>query len=185
MSNPGPDPRPTSPTESAVLVAVPEAEEVVGPFRARLDHSAAWGVPAHVTVLYPFIAPNTIDGPALRRLTEAVDSVPAFDVTLARLRWFGDTVLWLAPTPDTPFRELTAAVWSRFPHSPPYGGAVADPLPHLTVGQDAPVDVLRDAAKQIEPLLPVRAHITAVHVMCGAPRVASWRTVARLPLAAR
>src|SRR3954454_4262257 len=72
------------PTESAVLVAVPEAEDVVGRFRARLDRSAAWGVPPHVTVLYPFVSADRIDSPVLDRLTRAVGSVPAFDVTLAR-----------------------------------------------------------------------------------------------------
>ncbi len=34
---------------------VPEAEWVVGEHRARLDRAAAWGVPAHVTVLHPSV----------------------------------------------------------------------------------------------------------------------------------
>jgi hypothetical protein len=42
-------------TYSAVLVPVPEAERVVSRYRARLDGAAALGVPAHVTVLYPFV----------------------------------------------------------------------------------------------------------------------------------
>ena len=41
--------------ESAVLVPVPEAERAVSRHRARLDGAAARGVPAHVTVLYPFV----------------------------------------------------------------------------------------------------------------------------------
>jgi len=172
------------PTESAVLVAVPEADDVVGRFRARLDRSAAWGVPPHVTVLYPFVAPDAIDQPVLDRLAEAVGSVSRFDVTLARLAWFGDDVLWLAPEPDHPFRALTAAVSNHFPDHPPYGGAESDPVPHLTVGHGAPVDVLRAAEDAIRPLLPVRARITTVLLMEGSPDTASWHTVAEVNLSA-
>jgi hypothetical protein len=41
-----------TPTQSAVLVPVPEAERAVSRHRARLDAAAALGVPAHVTVLW-------------------------------------------------------------------------------------------------------------------------------------
>jgi 2'-5' RNA ligase len=171
------------PTESAVLVAVPEAEHVVGRFRASLDRSAAWDVPPHVTVLYPFVVPDAIDQPVLDGLAEAIGSVPAFDVTLARLSWFDDGLLWLAPEPDDPFRALTAAVWNRFPDHPPYGGAHANPVPHLTVGHDAPAEVLHAAAEAIQPLLPIQARITTVQLMHGSPDIEPWRTVATLPLA--
>jgi len=171
------------PTESAVLVAVPEADDIVGRFRARLDRSAAWGVPAHVTVLYPFVDPDRIDPAVLDRLAAAVGSVPAFDVTLARLCWFGDDRLWLAPEPDHPFRALTAAVCREFPDHPPYGGVHDDPTPHLTVGHDALVGVLRETADAIRPCCPSghesegfsswRAHRMPVHGI-------SWRRLRSL-----
>ena len=44
-------------TESALVVLVPEADPLVGPFRSFFDPSAALGVPAHVTLLYPFVEP--------------------------------------------------------------------------------------------------------------------------------
>ena len=47
----------TEPTESAVIVAVPAAEPAVRAHRQQFDRAAAWGVPAHVTVLYPFVPP--------------------------------------------------------------------------------------------------------------------------------
>jgi hypothetical protein len=172
------------PAESAVLVALLGADEIVGRFRARLDRSAAWGVPAHVTVLYPFVHPDRIDQSVLGRLAAAIGSVPAFDVTLARLCWFGEDRLWLAPEPDHPFRALTAAVWRAFPDHPPYGGVHIDPTPHLTVGHDAPVEVLQEAADTIRPLLPIRARITTALLMQGAPGAGAWHTVTALPLAA-
>ena len=45
-------------TESAVLVPIPAAERVVSTHRSRLDGAAALGVPAHVTVLFPFVPPT-------------------------------------------------------------------------------------------------------------------------------
>jgi hypothetical protein len=75
---------------------VPAAEPAVGVRRATLDRAAGWGVPAHVTVLFPFAAPSAEVDAALSPL---VASVPAFTVRFAEVRWFGDTVAWLAPSP--------------------------------------------------------------------------------------
>jgi 2'-5' RNA ligase superfamily len=100
------------PTESAVLVVVPEAESVVADYRADLDPAAGLGVPAHVTVLYPFVPPERVDDAVISALQRTVRSVAAFDVTFARLRCFDRSVLWLAPEP--------AERSSRSP--PPSGG---------------------------------------------------------------
>jgi len=170
-------------TESAVLVVVREAEPVVGRFRMTLDRSAGWGVPPHVTVLYPFLPPSRIDASAVARLGEAVATVSAFDVVFARVEWFGDNVLWLAPEPDLPLRALTAAVYASFPDYPPYGGEQDDPIPHLTVGHDRPSDVLRSAAAEVEPQLPIRVQVSTVELLVGSPEPNAWRTIATLPLA--
>lgn len=173
-----------TPYESAVIVAVPAAEAAVGRFRAELDRSALWGVPAHVTVLYPFVPPEHINHDVVAALSAAVGTVPGFDVTFSRVAWFGDDVAWLAPEPDQPFRALTAAVWQRFPDHPPYGGAFDDVVPHLTIGHDAPVPVLRAAADAVAPHLPIRTRVAAVRLIQGSREPDSWRTVAELPLGA-
>jgi hypothetical protein len=56
------------PDESALVVLVPEAEPLVKPFRDRYDPSAAAGVPAHITLLYPFKPPDEIDSTVLENL---------------------------------------------------------------------------------------------------------------------
>jgi hypothetical protein len=68
---------PVTDSESAVLVPVPEAERVVSPHRSRLDRAAALGVPAHVTVLYPFMPPAAITPSVVEALAAAVASVSA------------------------------------------------------------------------------------------------------------
>ena len=54
--------------ESALVVRVPEAEPVVNRFRAAYDPSAPAGVPAHVTLLYPFKPPDALTEPVLAGL---------------------------------------------------------------------------------------------------------------------
>ncbi len=173
-------------SQSAVLVPVPEAEPVVGQHRARLDRAAEWGVPAHVTVLYPFVAPSAITAAMIGDLAAAVASVRAFDCEFPAAAWFGPDVLWLAPRPDEPFRALTRAVSAAFPGYLPYGGGYDDVVPHLTVGDRAPGGIaeLRAAEADVVRALPVRAHVSQVWLMAGQATPGSWRVVAELRLAA-
>ena len=172
------------PTETAVVVRIPEAEHIVGPLRARLDPAAALGVPAHVTVLAPFVPPGGLNDAARSALAAAVASVSAFDVTFARVAWFAREVVWLAPDPAAPFGALTKAVWDRFPACPPYGGAFPDVVPHLTIGADQPAEVLGAAGNAVESGLPISARITTVTLMEGSREPDSWRVVAEFPLSA-
>ena len=173
----------TPPTHTALIVVVPQAEAAVGALRARLDAVASWGVPAHITVLYPFLPPGDVDGRVRSALAEVVAGVPRFAFTLARTGWFGDTVLWLAPEPDGPLRRLTAAVTARFPSAPPYGGAFDDVVPHLTVGDRQPRAVLDAAAAQVGTHLPIHARADAVRLIAGRPEPGGgWHTVAEFPL---
>ena len=171
------------PTETALIVAVPEAERLVAPLRARLDTSASWGVPAHISVTYPFLPPERIDEEVLAAVRQTVAAVPRFTLRLTGTSWFGEQVLWLAPDPAGPFRQLTARLWARFPEAPPYGGEIADVVPHLTVGHDHPRGTLQAAAAEIQPHLPIRAEVSAVWLIAGRPEPGdSWYAVAEFPL---
>lgn len=101
---------------------MPALEPVVGRHREHLDVAAGWGVPAHVTVLYPFAPPDAVDEALLGKLAAAIGTVPQFRCTFAATDWFGHDVLWLRPGPVEPFRALTKAVLSAFPQYLPYGG---------------------------------------------------------------
>ncbi|MEV6847594.1 2'-5' RNA ligase family protein [Actinoplanes sp. NPDC051411] len=163
---------------------MPESEPVVGRHRAALDPVASWGIPAHITVLYPFLPPGEVDGAVLDALRSLFAGLPSFATVLSRVAWFGSEVLWLAPEPGERFRRLTEAVWDRFPSAPPYGGAFDDVVPHLTVGDRAPRAALREAAADIAPQLPIRAAVRSVRLVAGTTGAVPWRTVAEFPLAA-
>jgi 2'-5' RNA ligase superfamily len=122
---------------TALIVVVPEAEPAVAALRLEHDWSAPLGVPAHVTVLYPFAGPDEVDE---AELAEALAAVPPFDFTLDRVERFDAGAVWLHPEPSAPFAALTHAVWERFPDYPPYEGAFQVVIPHLTVS-DVPLEV--------------------------------------------
>ena len=174
------------PGESCLLVPVPEAEPVVGRVRGRLDRAAAWGVPAHVTILYPFVRPQAITSGVIELAAAAVASVPAFECTFAQTSWFGGDVLWLAPEPDQPFRALTTALHAAFPQYAPFGGIYPDVVPHLTIGNRPPggLVALEAAKADVWPALPVRTFVSHAWLMTGAQAADSWRVAAELPLGA-
>jgi 2'-5' RNA ligase superfamily protein len=169
--------------ESALIVEVPEAEAAVAPWRERLDGNAAMGIPAHITVIAPFLPPAALGAPVLGALGRLLGGVPGFRFRLARTAWFGEHVLWLAPDDPGPFRALTERVHAAFPACPPYGGQHEEVIPHLTVGLHQPRAEMRAAEEAIGPQLPVEAHATAVTLMAGPASGGPWTRTARFPLA--
>jgi 2'-5' RNA ligase len=174
-----------APTHTALIAPVPAAEPVVAELRRRLDAAAAWGVPAHVTVLYPFIDPAEVDERVIALVAEAMAPVPAFECSFARSRWFGQDVLWLDPEPARPFRDLTTAVSTAFPEHPPYGGAHDDVVPHLTVAERRLADLpaVQAAEHAVQAGLPVTTRIDRVLLMAGAEADSSWRVLHQFTLA--
>jgi hypothetical protein len=168
--------------ESAVIVPVPEAEPAIGEYRASLDRTTAWGVPAHVTVIYPFLPPARLGPREMGRLREAVRSVPRFEVSFSDVRWFDDTAVWLAPHPADCFRALIDVVWAAFPECPPYEGAFGASVPHLTVGADADLGAMSAAGRAVAERLPITASVGAAHLFQGSDAPGAWRSVAELPL---
>lgn len=145
--------------ESAFAVNVPEAEPYVGSLRERLDPAAALGVPAHITVLYPFLPPEQIDTGVLGAAALALASASPFAYRLARIGRFPG-VAYLAPEPAAPFIALTASLVRRFPTHPPYEGRYDAIVPHLTVGQGSEA-AGEEAAAALAKALP-RGGIDAV-----------------------
>ena len=151
--------------ESALVILVPEAEAVAGPWRARLDPSAAQGLPAHVTILYPFAPPADLDQELLQAVAALFGGFGPFDYELDEVRWFGEAVVWLSPQPVAPFRRLLDLAYGRWPQFPPYGRSDLEPTPHLTVAnRGTPAEMLA-AAEAIGRALPIRARATEVSLL--------------------
>ena len=154
---------------SGLIIEVPEAEPAVEELRMRLDRVASLGVPAHVTALFPFVAPASIDAYVLDRIADVAQASRPFDYLFSRTAWFGDDVLYLAPDDPTPFHDLTALLWTAFPAYPPYGGQFADVVPHLTIGEGAGRDALLDADRSVRAYGPVTGRAERLTLMAQTP----------------
>jgi hypothetical protein len=165
--------------ESGLLVPVPEAEPIVGSWRARYDESAAKGVPAHITVLVPFVPPDDIDERLIEDLWELFAQAEPFSCSYGTTARFDDEVIYLAPEPARPFVELIERIVARYPAYPPYGGIHDVIVPHLTIGLaelGAPFD---EIDRDVRPRLPIRAQAREVWLMQGDDH---WETRAVIPL---
>jgi 2'-5' RNA ligase len=170
-------------SQSALLVEVPEAETAVARYRERLDENTSLGIPAHITVLAPFMPPAELGPPALAGLERLFGGIPRFRFRLTGTAWFGPDVLWLAPDEPARFRALTERVHAAFPAYPPFSGQFDEVIPHLTVGLRQPLADLRAAAEALAPWLPIEAEATSVTLMTGPASGGPWTRAARFPLA--
>jgi 2'-5' RNA ligase len=168
--------------ETAVVVVADAVESAVARWRSRYDSSAAVGVPAHVTVLYPFLPLAQVTAAVLRRLREICAAEPAFEVGFARFGRFPGGVLWLEPEPAEPFRRLTYAVWQAWPQAPPYGGLYDGVVPHLTVAEHDDEALLDEIEAQVERALPITMPVTGVQLL--AIHETTWSARARFALGA-
>jgi 2'-5' RNA ligase len=168
--------------ETALLVPVAAAEPLVRKHRHALDPVAPLGVPAHITVLYPFIPPDDVDQEVCDGITKVLAKVDAFDFALTHVRQFPDGVLYLAPEPTQPFVAITHALAAAWPDFPPYGGAYREVIPHLSVAM-----VNGSSAEKLEATLngklPLSTRADVVWLMEGQPD-ARWAIRAVFPLSA-
>jgi 2'-5' RNA ligase len=155
---------------TALIVPVPEAEAQTGELRLAHDWSAARGVPAHVTILFPFLDTDELDEAAVADL---IARFPAFDFELDRVERFPDGTTWLRPKPSLPFVDLTAAVWQRWPECPPYEGIHDEVIPHLTIS---------DTAIDVELQLPIAARAREVTLIEEDEPSGRWTARLHLPL---
>lgn len=166
--------------ETALVLLVPEAEAIVSSWRARYDTSAAEGVPAHITVLVPFMAYEKIDAACRNTLREIIAGCGALNLTFLASKRFPDTI-WLAPEPDEPIRKLSQALVAQFPDYPLYGGAFDVIVPHLTVAQGEAA-VLDEVEADLSARLttPLKARIESCTLFSHEP--GRWRDMEQFRL---
>jgi hypothetical protein len=167
---------------SALVVEVPEAADAVDPWREQTSTAKpSAGVPAHVTIVFPFVPAHALDEGLIARVAALFAAFPPFAFELRETRRF-PSLLYLAPEPAEPFLALTEAMWAAYPDYPPYGGEFDSVIPHLTAAEGSD-DVLDRAEADIVAALPIAAEVTEITLLEEVePELARWRARARLPL---
>lgn len=166
--------------ESGLVIPVPSLQEFVTHWRPSVDRVPPVGVPAHITVLYPFIPPGEVESEIgdLRRFFSGRSSFP---YSLTEIDWFGNEVVYARPDPSEPFATLTDAVHERW-GLPPYGGTVTDPQPHVTLGFEGEPETMQEVAEAAASLLPLDEEATEVWLLQGTPDPPMWQVTHRFDL---
>lgn len=173
-----------APLRSAIVVEVPEAAAAIDGWRERTSNAKpSAGVPAHITILFPFVPALRLDGAVVEALRQLFASFEPIRYQLGEARRFPG-VLYLAPDPPEPFVALTEAVVTAFPAHAPYEGVFGAVIPHVTAaeGQD---EVLDGAEADIRRALPISCHARELLLLEEIELdPARWRDHMRFPLGA-
>lgn len=145
-----------------LMLAVPEADDVIGGYRHDHDPYARFGVPAHVTVRKPFLPPAEWDR---IQASEVLASLLPVEITLARIE-DRPGALVIAVEPDDSLRELTAVVTAAWPELPPHKENRPDLAYHVTVVRTRDPAVRASAIRDLKGHLPLS--LTGMELWAGA-----------------
>jgi 2'-5' RNA ligase len=145
---------------------------------------AADGVPAHLTLLYPFVEPAELTSAVRRSLAEVARRHRAFDYRLRGMATWPDTV-YVAVEPTTPLVRLQRDLQAAFPAYPIYGREPTfEFVPHITIAEDPDAARLRLRSDAAWAALPRASRAAAIEVIATEPH-GRWRLVWRIPLRGR
>jgi len=158
--------------EATLVILVPEAEGLVRSFRDRYDPAAKSGMPAHITLLYPFKGPDEIDGLVLDTLRDRFSRFQPVKFSLTTINRFPGETLYLVPEPEDPLRELILAIWRCYSETPPYRGQYSTIIHHLPaadrsglIGDQELAEIAREFEQAAEGRLPLQALAAEVTLM--------------------
>jgi hypothetical protein len=165
--------------ESAIVVPIAEVESIVGKLRLEYDESASLGVPAHVTLLYPFHPPQAAIG-QVEALREFFNSIASFQFCFTEVRRFPATA-YLHPDNSERFIQIIHALLTRWPGYQPYAGLFPGIVPHLTVAHNVAKEIMDAVENSIRHYLPIRCVAREAWLLVS-DQTGFWSKRASLPL---
>ena len=165
---------------TGLVVPVPAAEDLLAAVGRRHPDAARSGVPAHVTVLFPFLPPEKIDDGTLRTLRELFEQHPPMPVRFTECRRRAEFV-YLRPEPTDGLRRLLDHARREWPDVIPYEGAFGEVEPHLTVSIRTGEDTAARIHAESGSALPIEAQLREGWLISS--REQQWTVQERFPLA--
>jgi 2'-5' RNA ligase len=167
---------------STTIMIIPPHEvlAIATPILQRYGGDNLIRVPAHITVLFPFVPYEELDT-GCDVVAGICRDVAPFDITLFGYGSFPG-VAFMKPENPRPIQALFRQIYAAFPACKPYGGEFGDDLhPHMTVGEFASED--EQAAVILPNYIPVTFRAERLHVMYGVLKAPlPWVTHAVIPL---
>jgi hypothetical protein len=177
--------------QTALIIPVPAADPILAAVATEYPDAVRPGIPAHVSLLYPFLPVGELVAddldpvldPVRRNGGEHTDTAGWLSVFAARTRPFEVRFTEIGTEPGfagltaPELVPLTTAIRARWPRIIPYGGRFgADPAAHLTIAMDF---AATDAARILEltrQFLPLTIRVEELWLLALA---STWHRVGR------
>jgi hypothetical protein len=166
--------------QTALVLPVVAADRILDHWRSRHDPSAAGGMPAHITVLAPFLDAARVGAEERTELAGLFAAHAAIEV---QFRAFGALpgILYLDPFPRAPIVDLIDDVRARWLEAQSSGGELAETVPHLTIATAVDPVTSTMIEGDLADRLPVRATLESAALMAFAD--GRWSELASFALA--
>lgn len=153
--------------ETALLIIPPpKVQSFAFPIREQYDTVWFNRVPAHITLLYPFVPSDQVDATTAQLNSICADLSP-FELTLDRYGKFEDAV-FLEPSDPEPILELYQHLLKAFPEYPIYEGEHGDDLqPHMTLARFENTEEAR--VIELPPTPVFTFTVNRLHLYLGSP----------------
>jgi len=168
--------------ETAIVVPVDGAELLLSSAAAAFGFDRPPGMPAHVTLLYPFVDAERISVRHAHQAQRALSNVQPFECSFSSIGRFDDppVAIFLEPKPVEQFSAMVEALMAVFPEFPPYGGTVEEVIPHLTLVETGDRNLWAEVEEWVRPQLPVRTSVQGFSIYVRTET--SWVERFQLPL---
>lgn len=170
------------PGQTALVLLVPAADPLLAAVAARYPNRVRGGVPAHLTVLYPFVPAAKLDMSVIEACAQIAGDIAPTSVRFSRCH-VRPGLIYLVPEPPGQIQRLLKSVQARWPVLPPYGGKYADAPAHVSIALGA--DAVDQAAifRLVDSLLPITCQFPELHVV-ALDEEKGWETRKRFPFGA-
>ncbi|MGH3845329.1 MAG: 2'-5' RNA ligase family protein [Pseudonocardiaceae bacterium] len=144
--------------QTGLVIPVPAADPLLTLVETRHPGTVRQGVPAHVSLLYPFIDAAELDEQVSRALSELfIEQAPMLVEFVECYRRGGFVAL--RPAPIVELTELTRKAHDRWPDVVPYEGVYGDVEPHVTVATRASEETAMTIEQEVTEQLPISAEL--------------------------
>ncbi|HEX3784284.1 MAG TPA: 2'-5' RNA ligase family protein [Pseudonocardiaceae bacterium] len=161
--------------QTAVIMPVPAADPILAAVAAEYPDAVRPGIPAHVSLLYPFLPAEALDAEVSDWLSDLATRTPPLAPRFTELVVEPGFAHLSVPE----FGPLTSAIRARWPEVVPYGGRFGPtPVAHLTIAMGfAPADADRITALT-RPFLPLSVTVDELWLLA---LTSGWQRLGRFP----
>lgn len=143
---------------TGLVIPVPAADAVLAPVAQRYPDAVRPGVPAHISLLYPFLPQSELDETVTAALHTICAEQTPMVVRFARCCRSGGFVS-LRPEPPAELETLTSAVRQRWPEVVPYEGRYGEVEPHVTAALGTSEETAAAIEGHVGARLPIPAQL--------------------------